>query len=118
MKRPVRKINGDLFVGVPLVLPAPRSAHRLDSEVMRLDEFETVEGLDYARDFLPVFVKGCCQIVIGIGLRPVVKEDYLGIVSEGTLIICVDDGPDLDKGWGFHHLAKVKLETGTQEEHE
>jgi len=118
MKCPVREIDDNLLMGIPLVLLAPKPSDSLDSKMVRRDKVMAVECLDSTGEPVSVPVEICSQVFVGIGLRSVVEKDYPRIVIESPLFVCVDDGPDLDERGCLDHFRKVKLEAWKQQEHE
>lgn len=118
MKRPVREINDDLLVGIPLVLLAPNPSDRLDSKMVRRDKIVAVECLDSTGEPVSVPVEICSQVFVGIGLRSVVEKNDPRIVIESPLFVRMDNGPNLDERGCLDHFLKVKLEAWKQQEHE
>jgi len=118
MKRPVRKIDDNLLMGIPLVLLAPKPSDSLDSKMVRRDKVMAVECLDSTGEPVSVPVKDRSQVFVGIGLRSVVEKDDPRIVIESPWFVRVDDGPDLDERGGLDHLSEIQLKIETHQKHE
>jgi hypothetical protein len=118
MKRPVREIDDDLLVGIPLVLLASQSSDRLDSKMMGWNEVMAIECLESTREPVSVSVEGRSQVFVGIRFRTIVEKYNPRVVIESPLFVRVDDRSYLDERGGLNDFREIQLEIETHQKHE